>query len=393
VFWINPFLCVAPLIIFTLFFRDKPRKGGFRSQLKKVDWVGMLLVSVSCVSLLYGLLAGGAIYPWISAPILVTLLLGVIGIVVFVVHQGYLIQKYTAVVPLIPLRLFDHRTSATGYLITFLHSICLAAVLNFFFIYVSHLLCNGGKKHTDISQLNVSSSLTILQASATMLPMTAFLFTSAAAAGVFTSRNKKYRIYVLLGALLLVGGLVGFTQINENTPRVAQIFLQIPLAIGAGMIFPARLLATQATQRDQATMAKAAATMTFIFNLGQCFGLPLGAVIYETEWDRLVRLDEKAGAIPPQLVITSHNAEGSAELIRTLPKAVADEYRHIMADSISKIWIALTVLGGLIFILGMIMKEVSLDTKREATPPMRESNQWNEDTNGLIANRADEPGT
>jgi len=137
VFFINPFLVVTPLVILSIFLSVKPRQGSFRGNLKSVDWSGMVLVSLSCTAVLYGLLAGGAVYPWSSAHVLAPLILGSIGIVLFILHQRFIVERYTSAQPLIPLRLFKHRTSATGYAVTLVHSAILAASLNFFFIYVS----------------------------------------------------------------------------------------------------------------------------------------------------------------------------------------------------------------------------------------------------------------
>ncbi|KAJ9602169.1 hypothetical protein H2200_013289 [Cladophialophora chaetospira] len=360
VFFVNPFLVAAPLIILTIFFHSKPRKGDIRTHLKTVDWSGMLLVSLSCASVLYGFLAGGAIYPWGSAHVLVPIVLGTIGVVLFILHQAFFVQRYTSAETLIPLRLFKHRTSATGYAVTVLHSILLAAFVNFFFIYLS-----------------------VLKTSLTLLPSSCLTFTCAAIAGVVTGRIKRYRIFVVIGGVLLTAGYATFIHLRENASRVEQLFIQLPFALGAGVVLPARLLATQAAQHPQ-DMPQAAATMTFLFNLGQCFGIPIGAATYQWEWDRLVKKDVASGLIPTQYIITSHDAEESGELIKEWPKAVSDAYRHIMAVSISKLWIVTTVISGVILLLGILMKEVPLRDRGEPEPLREEKDFGNDDTDRLI---------
>jgi hypothetical protein len=192
-----------------------------------------------------------------------------------------------------------------------------------------------------------------------MLPCSILLFSSAAVIGVFSSRTKRYRIFIIMGALMMTFGFASLIHLSEKSGRLEQIFLQIIASIGAGFIFAPRILATQAAQQLKDIPA-AAATMTFFFNLGQCFALPVGAVTYESMWDKLVNKNVKAGIIPPKLIISSHEAEESGEIISKFPKEIAELYQHIMAFSISRIWIVITVLCAVIVMLALIMKEVPL---------------------------------
>jgi hypothetical protein len=136
VFFINPFVVIGPAIIIAFFYHNR-EKARFRSSLRKIDWGGMVLVSVSCVGILFGLLSGGVLAPWASAHVLVPLLLGALGVVAFGLYEGFVVERYTPAPALMPMRLFRHRTSATGYAATLLHSVCVALFANFFFIYVS----------------------------------------------------------------------------------------------------------------------------------------------------------------------------------------------------------------------------------------------------------------
>jgi hypothetical protein len=137
VFWVNPFLVTPPLVILIIFLKDRQRQGASKSFVKEVDWSGMALISLAFLALLYGFLAGGAVYPWSNVRIIASLVVGGVGVVLFILHQGFIVERFTSARPLMPLRLFSHRTSATGYTITLLHSLAASAFLNFYFIYVS----------------------------------------------------------------------------------------------------------------------------------------------------------------------------------------------------------------------------------------------------------------
>ncbi|KAF4989331.1 hypothetical protein FGRMN_9173 [Fusarium graminum] len=72
-------------------------------QTKKLDWFGMLLFITGCVLFLVGLSWGGTTYPWKSAEVLCTLLVGIVSLASFFVHEAY----FCRVQPLIPSRVFN----------------------------------------------------------------------------------------------------------------------------------------------------------------------------------------------------------------------------------------------------------------------------------------------
>lgn len=217
----------------------------------------------------------------------------------------------------------------------------------------------------------------------TTIPSSSLLLGSAAVTGIITSRTKRYRIFIIIGGLLLSAGFGAFISLRETASRVEQLFIQLPFALGAGIALPARLLATQAPQR-RTDFAKSSATLSFLFNLGQCFGIPIGATIYETVWEHIVKEDVKSGRIPEEFFIPSQKAEESGELIKQWPKTIADLYRHIMSVSISKIWIVMTALSVLIFIMGVVMKEVPLIDEIEEKHASRDSEDDQESTVRLV---------
>lgn len=52
---------------------------------------------------------GGINYPWTSARVLVPLILGLVGIVLFFIYE-----EFVAVEPVVPWKLISNRTSALG---------------------------------------------------------------------------------------------------------------------------------------------------------------------------------------------------------------------------------------------------------------------------------------
>lgn len=83
----------------------KSVKGEVRSKLLSIDYVGSILTITSSILILLGLTWGGVTYPWVSAPVLVPMLLGAAIFVLFVFWEG----KYAAL-PIMPLHIFKYKT-------------------------------------------------------------------------------------------------------------------------------------------------------------------------------------------------------------------------------------------------------------------------------------------
>ncbi|KAM0355870.1 hypothetical protein ACHAPU_000257 [Fusarium lateritium] len=73
-------------------------------QTKKLDWFGISLFITGCVLFLVGLSWGGTTYPWKSAEVLCTLLIGIVTLASFFIHEVY----FCRVQPLIPCRVFNN---------------------------------------------------------------------------------------------------------------------------------------------------------------------------------------------------------------------------------------------------------------------------------------------
>ncbi|KAL2851411.1 fungal trichothecene efflux pump [Aspergillus pseudodeflectus] len=71
---------------------------------KELDFVGIFLFVAGCVLFLIGLSWGGTTYPWVSAPTLCTILLGLVTIAAFILYEGFICKTR----PFMPPRLFKH---------------------------------------------------------------------------------------------------------------------------------------------------------------------------------------------------------------------------------------------------------------------------------------------
>jgi hypothetical protein len=104
-----------------------------------MDWIGITLITGSLGSLLYAIFSGGVVFPWYSGHVLAPLIIGIIGLASFALHEAYIAGKYVKPDPLFPLRIFGTLTSKIGYFIVLEHAIIFSAIAYYYPLYVSVL--------------------------------------------------------------------------------------------------------------------------------------------------------------------------------------------------------------------------------------------------------------
>ncbi|EMT64901.1 Putative transporter C3H1.06c [Fusarium odoratissimum] len=107
IFYINVPIAGIALIGLYLFLHVKwNRNETIMTKLRRIDWVGNIIITGSSISILVALTWAHVVYPWDSPEVLAPLIIGIIGVVVFFVWEA----KW-ATEPVVPLRIFKHWSS------------------------------------------------------------------------------------------------------------------------------------------------------------------------------------------------------------------------------------------------------------------------------------------
>jgi len=88
--------------------------------------------------MLYGLTTGGTSDPWDSAKVLSPLIIGFVGLGVFVVVEWKVSKE-----PMIPVRIFSNRSGNTGFFGAFIHGLVLWAFAYYLIIFVRLHFCRN----------------------------------------------------------------------------------------------------------------------------------------------------------------------------------------------------------------------------------------------------------
>ena len=238
VFYLNLPICGLALILLYFFLHVNYKQEPIKAKLKRVDYIGNAILSSSVIAILIALSYGGARYSWSNWRIVLCLVLGLVGLIVF---QAYETTKW-CVEPTMPLRLFQNRTSVAAFAVTFLHGMILVWQIYFMPLYFQAVLGS-------------SSTRSGVQ----LLPTVIVLVPAAAIAGGLNLKINRYRPFQIAGFGILVLGFGLNILLDANSSTVEWVMFQAVIAIGAGIILPVLLPAVQ-VELDEADVAVSTGT-------------------------------------------------------------------------------------------------------------------------------------
>ncbi|KAI3317914.1 MFS general substrate transporter [Xylariaceae sp. AK1471] len=320
-----------------------------KSKFKRIDYIGIVIFVPSIVSLLYGLISGGVVYPWSSWRVILPIVLGVAGWVVFHVQQAH------AVFASVPPSLFTNRTSATAYALTFSSSTLVQTVAYFLPIYFQGV-----------------KAISPLLSGVYFLPFAIGTLVSAVVGGVALSKIGAYKPFHAAAFALSTIGFGLFTLLSPRTPTVAWVFFQLIASVGAG--FPlATLLPAIMVALSESTVASATAAYAFIKTFGYIWGVVIPSIIFNAAFNANLALISSA-QLRSQLRDGAAYAY-AAELHRfTLSRELRDEVIGVYVKSLKVIWWTGLGISLASFLLVWIQKELELRTELDTEYGLESSN-------------------
>ncbi|EEA23259.1 hypothetical protein TMatcc_002117 [Talaromyces marneffei ATCC 18224] len=327
-------LSLAALIFFLQVEYDK--EMTITKKLKRLDLTGSVIFVGSAISILIALAWAGATYSWSSVQVILPLVLGFVGLGCFLVYETF------AVDPIMPLRLFQNRTSLTAFFLTFLHAISFMMPLYFLPIYFQSVLGADPER----------SGIDLLPTIFTVIP-------GGIIAGVLLQRVGRYKPihFIGFGAMAVSFGL--FSLLDENSSTAAWVLFQMLMAIGLGLIVPTLLPMVQAELTDADTGSVTGA-WTFLRSFGMTWGVTIPSTIFNYWTSHLsTRIQD------PSVVSLLTGGQAYEHATKDFVDSIADpiiraQVISIFSDSLKKMWqigIAFVALG---FLVVFIEKEVPL---------------------------------
>lgn len=310
----------------------------------RIDYLGATLLSAASICLLLATVWGGNIYPWGSSQIVGLLTAGAVLALVCAWWEKQ------AAEPIIPPELFKNSIFTVSVLLSLLSGIAMFAAI----LYIP-----------EYQQIVRGYSPT--KSGLLMLPLVLGLLTASIVSGRLITKFGRYRVFPIIGTLVLTLGLWLFSHVTLTTSEWVLGSWMAVLGIGLGSFMQVMTLAIQ-NAVDRRQLGTATATATFFRSLGSSFGGALfGAILISRLTHHLTELIP-AVAHGPAVGIKSIQANGAAAL-HGLPPAVANNVLEAFVRSFHDMFLLTIPFALLAFVTALFLKETPLRSSHAYAPP------------------------
>ena len=337
IFWINlPFIAVA-MILVPWFLRLNYVPQTITAKLRRVDWIGSVLFIGSITAFTTPLTYGGVLHDWSDWHTLVPIFLSFVGLLAFGLYEHYLAPE-----PLFRSSVFRNTTADIAFCCTTIHGIILWCLLYYLPLYYE-------------ATKGYSPSL----AGLALFPATFTVAPVSVLSGILITKLACYRWTIWGGWATTTLGLGLAILIQAESPIIQWVLISLISGIGLGMLFPALQFQLQAASAT-CDLEFAVAMFIFFRSVGQCLGVALGGVIFQS---RLMSILSTSALFAGQAKELAKNAVGLVESIKSMSdEAGKKELQNAYTESLRGVYIALCVLAGVALLLSLASKTYPMDT-------------------------------
>ncbi|KAI3334674.1 putative multidrug resistance protein fnx1 [Ustulina deusta] len=337
------------------------------SSIKRVDFAGNALLVTAITSILLALTWGGGQYPWSSWRTILPLVLGLVGLPLFLLFETRVPEPTT------PARIFLNRTSLAGCLCAFTHNMLVFWILFVLPVYFQAVLGTTAFR----------SGVNILPTAAVFTPFTII------AGGVMTKLGR-YRPLLMVGFAFFPIAFGLFTRLDASTTTGYWVGIQIIGAVAIGIITPVTLQ-TILTPLPESDVAVATATWAFMRGFGTIWGAAIPLAVFNSKADELVaaRLPDNESARKLLSNGGAYTLSAGGSLYSTLDldhnPALAATVKSIYADSLKLCWqvgLAFALFG---FLLTFMAKELPMRSELETEFGLTEESKNKSDEENAVS--------
>ncbi|KAF2234802.1 MFS general substrate transporter [Viridothelium virens] len=357
VFYINlPVGFVALILLIGFLHVQWQKELTLAEKLKRTDFFGNAIFIAAVVALLIALTDAGTLYAWSSWRIIVPLVLGFVGIGLFVLFE----RSRFCIEPTLPSHLFANRTSAAAFALTFFHTLFLYWEIYFMPVYFQAVL---------------GSSPT--RSGVQLLPTVLCLMAFAAVGGVTMEKTGKYVPIHAVSFALMVMGFGLMTMLTSTSSTAEWVIFQIIFASGSGLAIGTLLPAAQAELSEEDT-ATATGTWAVLRSFGTIWGITISAAIFNNQFAHLSgRISDAA----TRNLLSGGQAyeQSTNSFIKNLAKgsALREEVVSVYTDSLKLTWQVAIGIAGFSFLLVFLQRQVTLRTELETEFGMSQPKEKN----------------
>ncbi|KAF5535758.1 major facilitator superfamily transporter [Fusarium mexicanum] len=274
-FWVPSIMGAVCFALLLLLLPLKPVSGSFKEKARQIDWMGVMASIAGIVLTVMAINSGGSMWAWRNVKTISILTIGVIMLLVFLI-----IEAFFARIPIIPLRLFRHRSPAVLILTGFLHDFAWQSTQYFVPLYYQTV-----------------RGFTPLKSATLIVPFLLAQGLAGAASGPIMARYARYMSILRTGFLIWTIGAALKLLFNEHTHVAVFVAVLAVEGAGIGWVHQPGLVALQANSADE-DRAVATGTRNVFRSLGGVVGIAVSTAAYYATMSKAL---SQASAVPEWL--------------------------------------------------------------------------------------------
>ncbi|PIG79299.1 macrolide phosphotransferase k [Aspergillus arachidicola] len=341
VFYLNIPIGGTAFVALFLFLRmNYQRDQTWKQRLARLDIAGNAIFIAAIIAVLIALTWGGTIYDWGTYHIVVPIVLGFIGIGLFITFEWTISKE-----PSFPRSTVSNRTSIAALILCFTHSICV--YWTFYFLPIYFQAVRG---------------VSVMRSGINTLPVFAGVLPFAILGGILLSKLGRYKPLHFLGFIPLTIAMGLFSLLNANSSTAAWVCFQLLCSVGAGLLSGITLPAMQAPL-DESLVAVTTGVWSFARGFGSVWGVTIPSAIYNNECRKNARSITDPAIAHYLTGGRAYEYSTKAFLDSIQAPASREQVVQVFQKSLRTVWLVAIAFAGLGLLVTLAEKEVKLRDK------------------------------
>ena len=292
-----------------------------------IDYAGTALLAVALSAIVLVSDVSGTSRPLTSPPMLALIALAVITLVAFI-----LVER-RAPEPVLPLRLFGNRTFALTSAVGLIVGFALFGSVTYLPLF-----------------LQVVKGESPTASGMQMLPMMGGMLLTSIASGQLISRTGRYKLFPIVGTLVMAGGLFLLSRMSEDTTTLGAALTMLVLGLGLGLVMQVLVIAVQ-NAVDYADLGVATSGATLFRLVGGSLGTAVLGAIFAA------RLARELSRVLPSSARVSGAGALNPETMSQLSPTLRGIYVEAFTVSLATVFVVATAVALVGFLLTWIIPE------------------------------------
>lgn len=337
--WVNLPIIVVGVVLTFFFLHLRPIDSAFRSNLQRLDWIGMLLFTIGAITFALPLSWAGSMYPWSSWRTILPLIIGALVLVIFGIYES----KPAA--PVLPYRIFRNTTAVVALIGAAVHGAVLYSMILYLPLFFQAVMLE-----------------TPFRSAVSVLPTSACTIGFSIVGVLAVEVVRRYRWGVIANSLLMTSG-VGLWALWQNSSSRALLYgLQVIAAVGVGTLFTILTIPMTASVQNVDDMGIAAGILVSFRLFGALIGLAICSTVFNSVFGQHIAA---IGTLPPSVekLKDVREAVGFIPTLRLmdLQPRILEQIIEAYRVSIMAVFLTLAGIGAAGFIASLFMKELTIE--------------------------------